>query len=344
MAQPVKSIDATGKATFSPALPLAVGTHTVAVTYAGNGNFVASSTTTTFTETVNQDGTNIANVTAAPGSSVYGQTVQFSTVVTAAAPGSGTPSGTVSFFDGGTLLGTGSLDGAGKASFTTNAALTVGQHTITASYSGDTNFLGSATSGSITENVAQASTTTATVIGNPSTSVYGQIVTFTTTVSAVLPGSGIPSGTVTFKDGLATLGTASLDATGKATFSTTGPLAIGAHSISAVYAGDTNFTGSATASPFAELVNLDNSTISVVSSAQPAVFGQAVTLTVTIGAAAPGSGTPTGTVILTLDSNPASPVALDVNGKASLSASSLSVGTHTLKVFYVGQRTFKHCK
>jgi len=339
-AQAAQSVNGTGKATFSPPLPLAVGTHTVTVSYAGNGNFVASSTTTTFNETVNQDGTNIANVTATPVSSVYGQTVKFSTAVTAAAPGAGTPSGTVSFFDAGTFLGTGSLDGTGKASFTTNAALTVGQHTITASYSGDTNFLGSTSAGATTENVAQASTTTATVIGNPSTSVYGQAVTFTTTVSAMAPGSGTPSGTVTFKDGLATLGTAALDATGKATFTTTNPLVIGSHLISAVYAGDTNFLGSVTLSSFTELVNPDNSTISVVSSAQPSVFGQAVTLTVTIGAAAPGSGTPTGTVILTLDSNPASPVALDVNGKASLSASSLSVGTHTVKVFYVGDSNF----
>ena len=46
------------------------------------------------------------------------------------------------FYDGGTLLGTGTLNGVSgddRATFTTSA-LSLGTHTITASYTGDTNF------------------------------------------------------------------------------------------------------------------------------------------------------------------------------------------------------------
>src|SRR5207302_7181137 len=65
---------------------------------------------------------------------------------------------------------------------------------------------------------------------NPST--QGQAVTFTATVTS--PG-GTPTGTVTFKDGANIQGTGTL-AGGQATF-TTSALALGQHSITAVYEG-----------------------------------------------------------------------------------------------------------
>jgi hypothetical protein len=73
---------------------------------------------------------------------------------------------------------------------------------------------------------------------NPST--VGQNVTFTATVASSM--TGVPTGTVTFKDGSTALGTGSLNS-GQAAFSTTG-LSKGSHAITAVYAGDSNFEGS----------------------------------------------------------------------------------------------------
>ena len=72
---------------------------------------------------------------------------------------------------------------------------------------------------------------------NPSTP--GQSVTFTATVTG---SGGTPSGTVTFKDGTTTLGTGALSG-GSATYATTS-LALGPHSITAVYPGDSTFGGS----------------------------------------------------------------------------------------------------
>ncbi len=80
--------------------------------------------------------------------------------------------------------------------------------------------------------------TTSTVATKTSQSTYGQAVTFTATVVA----SGIrPTGTVTFLDGNTVLGTAILNASGVATFTTpTGKtaLAVGIHTIKVVYLGD----------------------------------------------------------------------------------------------------------
>ena len=75
---------------------------------------------------------------------------------------------------------------------------------------------------------------------NPST--YGQQVTFTASVIKQF-GSGTPTGSLTFKDGVLVLGMKSLDATGSATI-TISSLSAGQHSITAEYGGDSNFNGS----------------------------------------------------------------------------------------------------
>src|SRR5205807_1251816 len=88
---------------------------------------------------------------------------------------------------------------------------------------------------------AKASTSTALTVGtNPS--VFSQSVTFTATVAGT---GGTPTGSVSFMDGTATLGTLTLSA-GKATFATAG-LAVGPHTITALYSGDTGFNGSTSA-------------------------------------------------------------------------------------------------
>ena len=77
--------------------------------------------------------------------------------------------------------------------------------------------------------------------------------TFTATVTAKSPGGGIPTGTVTFKDGPSTLGTATLNGSGQAMF-TTSTLAAGSHPITASYGGDANFKGG-TSPKFTQTVN-----------------------------------------------------------------------------------------
>ncbi|HEV8242068.1 MAG TPA: Ig-like domain repeat protein, partial [Thermoanaerobaculia bacterium] len=94
-----------------------------------------------------------------------------------------------------------------------------------------------------------ATTTVLASAPNPSTA--GQSVTFTATVSA--EGGGSPSGTVTFHEATATLGSSALDASGIATF-TTSALGTGSHAVSASYGGDSAF-GASSSPPVTQVVN-----------------------------------------------------------------------------------------
>jgi len=86
-------------------------------------------------------------------------------------------------------------------------------------------------------------------------------------------------------------------------------------------------------------VVLSNTTTSVTSSANPALFGQAVTFTATVAISGTGAGTPTGVVTFTIDGSAAGTVALS-SGVATFSTSSLSVGSHPITVTYGGDANF----
>src|SRR3989454_7097572 len=87
--------------------------------------------------------------------------------------------------------------------------------------------------------------TTTSLTSTPSPSTVGQAVTLRATVSPVAPATGVPDGTVTFRDGAATLATATL-VNGSASF-VTSALATGSHSLTAVYSGSLDFAASTSA-------------------------------------------------------------------------------------------------
>src|SRR5207248_578614 len=138
-------------------------------------------------------------------------------------------------------------------------------------------------------------TTTVSVGSSSNPATAGQAVTFTATITVNAPGTGTPTGSVTFKDGATTIATGTLSG-GQATF-TSSSLGVGSHSITAAYSGDANCAGS-TSPILTELVNpaFVGTTAVVAASVSPAVFGQAVTFTATVTPAAPSPNTPTGTV------------------------------------------------
>src|SRR5262249_12319049 len=187
---------------------LSVGTHTVSASYIGTSSFAASSGSLAGGQTVNQDGTT-TGLASSGNPSVFSQSVTFTATVSPASPGSGTATGTVIFTDGAATLGTASLSG-GVATLTTST-LAVGSHSVSASYSGDGNFTASASS-AVNQTVNKDGTTT-TMTSSPNPSSPGQAVTFTAAVSASAPGTGIPTGTVTFKANK-TFGAFPLDGTG----------------------------------------------------------------------------------------------------------------------------------
>src|SRR5581483_8655065 len=105
---------------------------------------------------------------------------------------------TVNFYDGlpGTTLLAASvpIDGTGTATITTGG-LSVGAHTISVTFAGDSIFL--AGNGSMKESIIRSNTTTA-VTSSGTPSVCGQAVTFTAVVAAKAPGAGTPTGSVKF--------------------------------------------------------------------------------------------------------------------------------------------------
>ncbi len=168
------------------------------------------------------------------------QPVSFTVTVSATDPSFGTPTGIVIFTDGTTALGSATLDASGQASVHV-ASLAVGPHAITALYAGDANFA-STTSAALVQTVNLAGTTTV-LTSSASSSLAGQMVSFTVTVSSADTNSIAPTGDVTLMDGSTALGSASLDDSGQVTFATPA-LSVGAHSLTAVYGGDAVFTGS----------------------------------------------------------------------------------------------------
>jgi hypothetical protein len=269
----------------------------------------------------------LVSLASSLSTSAFGQAVTFTATVKPAS-GSGTPTGTVTFNDGATALGTGTLSG-GTATFTTSG-LGAGVHSITAVYGGDANFAGG-TSPVVMQTVNKAASSTSVTSSNV-TSSRGAAVTFTALVTS--SATGIPKGTVTFQDGTSALGTATLSG-GTATFTTSG-LGTGAHSITAIYGGDGNFTGS-TSPVLTETIGKAVSSTSVASSNSPSIIGTLVTLTASV--MSPVTGTLTGTVTFQ-DGTSALGTGTLSGGTATFSTSGLTAGTHSITAIYGGDVNF----
>ena len=83
--------------------------------------------------------TTTTTVTSNANPSQYNQPVMFTATVGSSSP---VPTGNVTFSDGATVISSATLNGSGQAAFTTTS-LSVGSHSITASYPGDSNSLAS---------------------------------------------------------------------------------------------------------------------------------------------------------------------------------------------------------
>jgi hypothetical protein len=270
-----------------------VGAHPIAAVYSGDSDF-SGSTSPILTETVNQGATSTA-LTSSVDPSVSGQTVIYTAIVTATAPAAGTPTGTVTFMDGATAIsGCIAQVMVGGVAPCTSLYPGVGGHAITAVYNGDANFT-SSTSPLISQTVNQGATA-ALVTSSADPSVSGEDVTYTATVTALAPASGTPSGTATFTDGATTIsGCGAQPLIGGVAACSVAYPGVGGHSITAVYSGDLNFTGS-TSPILTQTVTPASTVTSLVSSVNPSVTGQTVAIAATVSVVAPGSGAPTGTV------------------------------------------------
>jgi hypothetical protein len=272
------------------------------------------------------------SLTVAPSPSEFKQTVTLTATVSPA-NGTGTPTGNVSFFSGSNLLGTATLDAGGVATFKT-ADLTVGSHTLHAKYAGDATF--SASEKSITHQVDPATTQTVLVV-DPTTTTFGQTVTFTATVSSA---AGPPTGTVNFIDKTTstTLGSATLvEVSGQqvAVFSTS-ELNAGTYQVVALYKGSTNFAPSQGGPVTLQIDPAGTSVTIVAVNPTPSTFGQEVALSATVTSPA---GLPSGTVAF-FDGVVEIGTGTLANGVATFKTASLPVGSYSFTAKYLGNANF----
>ncbi|HEV7220269.1 MAG TPA: Ig-like domain-containing protein [Terriglobales bacterium] len=266
-------------------------------------------------------------VVSSSNPSTSGQPVTFTATVTPRT-GTGTPAGTVAFELGSNVLCDFPISGGVNATCTVTS-LPVGTDTVKAMYLGDANF--STSYGTVRQKVNVVKNSTSIVVTSLTpTSIYGQSVEFTATVSS--SAGAPPDGEkITFKNGSGALGTGLL-AGGIATF-TTSTLTAGLHTINASYAGDAQFFLSS---------GLTHQTVQKVAtnlavSAPQGTPGQPVTVTANVisssGAFPTGSVTfKNGTLILgraTLS-----------GGKASLSPTFKTAGLFTIQATYAGNTNF----
>lgn len=232
---------ANGATTASFTVTLAAGgTHSLQATYAGDTNYVTS--TSSPVQLTVAKGATTTTVTAAPASLVAGTPETLTANVSVTGGGNTTVTGMISFYDGTTLLGTQPLV-SNTATLGNLTMSTATAHPVTAVYSGDSNWATS-TSPVVTLTAVLLSDTV-TLTASPATPAPGQLVTLTATVAPTVPptatGEQNPTGTVTFYQGTTALGsvglTASLSNTAVATL-TTAKLVAGQAQVTAVYSGD----------------------------------------------------------------------------------------------------------
>jgi autotransporter-associated beta strand protein len=170
---------------------------------------------------------------------------------------------------------------------------------------------------------------------SPASSVFGQSVGLTATVTGPA-GSPMPSGNVQFFNGKTSLGTVLLSS-GSAMLNVT-TLPVADNSITAQYAGDTNFAGS-TSLPVKVTVAKSDSTTVIIPSTTTPVFGQSVTIFATVQAVAPGAGTPSGMVKFFNGTTELGTASL-ASGTGSIVTTSLALGPNSITVQYLGDSNF----
>lgn len=163
------------------------------------------------------------------------------------------------------------------------------------------------------------------LISTPNPSTAGQAVTLTATLPAAA------TGTMTFYDGATSLGTVPLS--GGNAMLTTSALALGSHSVTAMYSGDAGY-GPATSPAVTQVVQPAGTATTLASSVNPSSAGDAVTFTATVPNGATGA-------VTFYDHVSAIGFAVVQQGTAVLTVSDLGAGQHSVTAVYSGDSSFQ---
>ena len=316
------AVDSVGVATFSTS-DLAARAHPLSARYEGDQTS-STSTSGVVSQVVRRLATSIELISSSNPAPI-GASVTF----TASVSGTGSATGYVTFLSGGSTIGSQDLAGGTVATLVVTT-LPVGASSIVAVYSGDTANEGSS-SGPVNQVVSAAGAVIALEV-KPKPVSYGEPMTITATLSGP---NGVPTGTVTFKDGTTVLSDQQLSGTGGAIF-TGAMLTAGNHTLTINYAGDGTYdpgTGSTS-----QTVNKATTSTTLTSSQNPAPLGASLAFTVRVTSS--GGATFTGPVEL-FDVSASLGTANLSNGVATFGVSTLIAGPHELTATFSGDQNYQ---
>ncbi len=319
------------------------GSHSLTASYGGDANYAAT-TNLSGSFTVSLAPTTVVLTPTTPLQTFYGGPAN-GTFAIGSVDGSYPITGTYTVYDNGAAVALCTnlpvtLNGTPvECPYGDPILLPAGPHAFQVGYNGDP-VNDPSLSTAVTYQIAP-DPTTAMLVAAPAQATVGTPVTLTATIAGNL---AVPNGAVNFLDGSAVIGSVMLSATGVASL-TTSSLAVGTHAITAVYAGNQNFNA-VTSAPvtvvITAVVQPIATDIALVSSLNPSLAGQQVTLTASILLVVPGTQNlvPPGTITFldgttVLATMPVTALA-NAAGGATLSLSTLAAGSHALTASYSG--------
>ena len=340
-------LDSAGNATYSENGQFTQGGHNIAAIYSGDSTY-ESAESQPVTINIQPSPTSLV-VSPSTTTPTGGATITVTGTVTSSNPGNAPPTGTLTINLDGIPQGHATLATSGA---TTSGSVNVvvpsaGSHTVQGTYAGDVNYNNS-TSQSVTITVAKGASVTS-IAATPSTLTAGVPETFTATIAPATASTTAFTftGTVSFYDGGTTLlGTAAVNNNSAIL---TGILlsTTSAHTITAVYSGDTNW-GPSVSSPLLLQPILLPVTITLTASTSTLAPGGSATLTATV--------TPVSTPIITAEQHPSGNVffyagttligegavaaGLGDTGVATVFVPQLPAGAYVLTAQYAGDTTY----
>ncbi|MDV3252792.1 Ig-like domain repeat protein [Devosia sp. BK] len=306
---------------------LAIGDRSITAAYQVSDSFSAS-VSGAVAHTVSK-ATSSVLLTATPEPTVTGQAVTFT--ARASTPG-GPATGSIIFTIDNQQVLPGVTLVNGEATLT-RSSLAVGNHTVSAAYSGSATALSATCSLPGGHTVGRAATTT-TISSNAASGAFGAAAVFTAHVEALAPGVGTPTGSVTFSLNGAQQPPQNL-VNGTAVLSLPS-LAVNTYTVTAVYSGDAGFIQSTDTLASGYQLRPADTALNLTVSPEPSRFKDEVTLRAEVTSL---GGVPTGDVTFMADGQSLGSAELHA-GVALAKTTTLAVGQRQITASYAATTSF----
>ncbi|HYF75535.1 MAG TPA: Ig-like domain repeat protein, partial [Symbiobacteriaceae bacterium] len=300
--------DAAGTATFTYTPALSAGTHAILAAFPGDSSAAPSTGSATLTlQPI------VTSLSVSPASASYGGTATLTATLSPALSGK-----SISFTVAGTAAGSATTDASGVATLSYPTTQSAGNHQITATFAGETNYAASSANGVLAISPAATSLTIA-----DTSATFAGTATVQATLSPAL--SGLP---ISFHVDGTLVGSGSTDGAGSASASFTVTQAGGTHTLSAAFAGNTNYQASGGSAVFT--VNAAPGSLSLADASTPFKSPAALTATLTPGVAGKA-------ITFTVGGTTVGMVATDASGSATYNyLGAEGAGTYSIGASFAG--------